>query len=352
MLRSNPLPAFAAATLTAPTLVALGALWGGAWVISALIWITLLTALMDEFITLTLPTATGDEFPAATALATTLVAVHFALWAIVLAALGGATGLTTWEKLVLFGAAGLFFGQVSNSNAHELVHRSNRALRAMGKAVYVSMLYGHHASAHTLVHHVHVATRADPNSARPGEGYYRFLARAWPGEFRAGLRAERARLQRGGKSAWQNPYLGYAAGGLAALLIAFMLGDLKGLVGALFLAGFAQSQLLLSDYVQHYGLTRAMKPNGKPEPVGPEHSWNSPHAMSSALMLNAPRHSDHHMKPARPYPALKLDSAMPTLPHALPVMACIALVPPVWRNVMGPRIKQFNANQRPGRTSG
>ena len=61
----------------------------------------------------------------------------------------------------------------------------------------------------------------------------------------------------------------------------------------------AQVQILLSDYVQHYGLRRA-EVQGRPVPVAAGHSWNAPHWFSSAFMLNAPRHSDHHAHPARP----------------------------------------------------
>ena len=109
------------------------------------------------------------------------------------------------------------------------------------------------------------------------------------------------------------------------------------------LAGFAQSQLLLSDYVQHYGLSRKVGPDGRPEPVGPAHSWNAPHWMTGHMMLNAPRHSDHHAHPSRPYPALALAApgAVPTLPRSLPAMACLALVPPLWRRVMDPRAAQW-----------
>src|SRR5690606_28004254 len=105
---------------------------------------------------------------------------------------------------------------------------------------------------------------------------------------------------------WQHPYITYFGG--AALLLGFstLLAGPWGLLAHLGLAIFAQSQLLLSDYVQHYGLTRATGPDGRPEPVGARHSWNSPHPASSALMLNAPRHSDHHARPARQFPALTL----------------------------------------------
>jgi alkane 1-monooxygenase len=109
-----------------------------------------------------------------------------------------------------------------------------------------------------------------------------------------------------------------------------------------FIAGYAQIQILLSDYVQHYGLHRAHTSQGRLEPVGPHHSWNAPHVMSAAMTLNAPRHSDHHVTPHRPYPALQLDRAtMPVLPHSLPVMAVLALVPPLWRRVMDRRAARW-----------
>ena len=127
------------------------------------------------------------------------------------------------------------------------------------------------------------------------------------------------------------------------LLTAWLIGGHGGLLGYVLLAVHATTQLLLSDYVQHYGLSRALRDGGKPEPVGPRHSWNSPHWYSSAFMLNAPRHSDHHAHPGRPYSALSVAEDAPTLPHSLPVMAMLALVPPLWRRVMTPRALRWAA---------
>ena len=95
----------------------------------------------------------------------------------------------------------------------------------------------------------------------------------------------------------------------------------------------------MSDYVQHYGLSRTKGPDGRFEPVAARHSWNAPHWFSSALMLNAPRHSDHHARPARPFPQLTLPDGAPTLPRSLPVMACVALYPRLWRRVMDRRAR-------------
>jgi alkane 1-monooxygenase len=207
--------------------------------------------------------------------------------------------------------------------------------------VYISMLYGHHTSAHVLVHHRYVATPADPNTSRKGESLYRYMLRAWAGSFREGYRAEAARLTKIDRPAWRNPYVIYIGGALVWIGIALLLGGWGGLLAYVCLAGYAQSQLLMSDYVQHYGLTRASDASGRFEPVAAQHSWNSPHWFSSALMLNATRHSDHHAHPARPYPELSIPDAAPMLPRPLPLMASIALIPPLWRKMMDPRVDRW-----------
>ena len=88
-----------------------------------------------------------------------------------IAAVFTAPGHTLSTAVLLTLATGLFAGQVSHPAAHELIHAASRKLRRLGIFAYSSMLIGHHASAHRLVHHVHVATDLDPNSARGGEGF-------------------------------------------------------------------------------------------------------------------------------------------------------------------------------------
>ncbi len=51
-------------------------------------------------------------------------------------------------------------------------------MRVLGIWAYASVLFAHHTSAHVLVHHVRVATRADPSTARRGESLYRFNGRS------------------------------------------------------------------------------------------------------------------------------------------------------------------------------
>lgn len=337
-----PVAAFALAALLPLPLLTLGALWGGVWLWAAFLYMAVLTVLIDELVPMTAGVAEGEDFPSADALLVgvalgALIALPLVTWA-----LTHATELSTGERVTLFVTTGFWLGQVAHPAAHELIHRPGRGLFRLGVLIYTALLFGQHASSHRLVHHRHVASPEDPNSARPGEGYYRFLLRAWFGSFVAGLRAETALRARGTAKAL-HPYALYLAGAVLALSLAYSVGGLPGLLIWAGLGLHAQSQILLSDYVQHYGLTRSLRPDGKRAPVGLLHSWNTAHWFSSAVLLNAPRHSDHHLYPARPYPALRLPQEAPQLPWPLPLACMIALVPPLWRRLIRPHLGRWRA---------
>lgn len=341
----HPVRAFAAASIAPVVLIALAALQAGGWVWAALLYMTLFAFAMDRLIARIDPAADPEApLPAADRLSVVLALAHFALLALTIRALAsGGPGVAEW--LGLYVAASLFFGQVSNSNAHELIHRTDKRLFTLGKWVYISLLFGHHTSAHTKVHHRFAASEDDPNTARRGESFWRFAPRAWKGSFVKGYALEREDIRRRGTGG-ATPYVTYVLGAGALLVLSWLAFGLAGLLAHVALAAYAQLQLLLSDYVQHYGLERARDPaTGKLEPIGPAHSWNSPHWFTSHLMLNAPRHSDHHAHPSRPYPQLVLhDGAVaPRLPASLPVMAVVALFPGWWRRVMRRELARFEA---------
>ncbi len=316
------------ATLVPAALLAAASVWGGIWALAAVLTITVVVFFLDK-VTVEMTPSDADGHRLSEALGI----VHFVLLALAIWSMGQPMALI--DKVLIIIGCGLWFGQISNSNAHELIHRNARWPFRLGAACYASLLFGHHTSAHRLVHHVYAATDRDPASARLGEGFWRYVPRTWLGSFRAGLRAERRRRD---GAFWPTPYRWYVGGAVASLACAAGLAGWRGVAGLVAIAAYAQLQLMLSDYVQHYGLRRATTSDGRVEPMGPQHSWNTPHWYSSAMMLNAPRHSEHHMHPAKPFPALELDRAtMPMLPRPLPVMAVLALVPPVWRHLMDRR---------------
>ncbi|MDO5621141.1 MAG: alkane 1-monooxygenase [Paracoccus sp. (in: a-proteobacteria)] len=332
--------AFAAVALLPAVLLILGS--GGGWPLwLGFLWIAGVSQTADTLIARGFPDAETEDFPLSDTALCLIAAAHFALLIVALRAFAS-DALTTPERIALFLASGMYFGQVSNATAHELIHRSHRALFRLGAGTYVSLLFGHHTSAHRLVHHIHVATDNDPNTARMGESFWHFFPRAWIGSFRAGLVAEQTRAARSGR---MNPYVWWVSGGIACIILtAASLGPRTALTYVA-LCLYAQAQLMLSDYVQHYGLRRQNR-DGRPEPVGPQHSWDARHPLSSLMMVNAPRHSDHHAHPTRAYPALRLSREAhprPILPYSLPVMGAIALIPPLWRRIMDRRVARMQS---------
>jgi alkane 1-monooxygenase len=334
-----PFPAFALASLLPLPLLGLGVAMGGAWLWAAFLYMAVLTLVLDQLLPLAAGPANAQEFPGTDFLLVTiglgtLVLLPIAVWAI-----AGDSGLRAGERLLLFFATGFWLGQVGHPAAHELIHRPRRPLFRLGATFYSAVLFGQHASAHRLVHHRLVASAADPNTARCGESFYRFAPRAWAGSFRQGFAAETAR-RRAMSARGLHPYAGYLAVSLAGLAVAALVAGATGALVWLALALHTQSQILLSDYVQHYGLERARLPDGKLEPVGAAHSWNTAHWLSSAMMLNAPRHSDHHVHPSRSFPLLDLAPATeaPRLPWPLPFACALALAPRLWRRAVRPHL--------------
>ena len=328
---------YAAITLPPLFLLLLGGLvWGGfAWI--ALLWLTLAAAIGDQV--LSPPGQVPEDHMSWLERLTIILAIgHFTLMVVTLGALTSGD-LTFGQGIALLLGAASFIGQVSHPNAHELIHRDSRILRALGAAVYTSIGLGHHVSAHRLVHHAHVGTEVDPSTPLPSESFFAYVPRAWRGSFEAGLEAEMDILERRelGDAHITNPYWIWGFGAVFAFIASIIVAGPFGAVFFVLLAGLGCLQILMSDYIQHYGLQRLELPNGRIEPVGPHHSWNAPRGFSSYLMLNAPAHSEHHMHPNRPYGALDSGAAGPVLPYSMPIMAVLALMPDTWRRIMDKR---------------
>jgi alkane 1-monooxygenase len=337
---------FVLATCLPATLIAIAAFFAGPWPVMAVLSLTLVVAGLDHFVarvTAPLPEKDGRSADVLSAL---LAVIHLTLVPLVVWALAGDV-LSNVDKVCLFIASGIFFGQISNANAHELIHRRTRGLFRLGVWTYISLLFGHHVSAHLLIHHRFVGTVNDPSTSRLGESYYRYFCRAWFGTLQLGFQAESQRLRHVQRSQFENPFIGYFVGSIAFLGLAYGVGGVAGLFYFVGISFFAQQQLLLCDYVQHYGLERKTLRSGRLEPINDLHSWNAPHWYSSGMMLNAPRHSDHHAHPYRPFPMLAMPADGPMLPRSLPVMAVLALCPPAWRRVMDRRAHHWKDNASP-----
>ncbi len=103
-------------------------------------------------------------------------------------------------------------------------------------------------------------------------------------------------------------------------------------------AVYGFSLLEVVNYLEHYGLLRQKRDDGRYERCRPEHSWNSDNVSSNVLLYHLQRHSDHHAHPLRRFQALRHFDEAPELPSGYGTMILIALFPPVWRRVMDHRV--------------
>jgi len=262
-----------------------------------------------------------------------------------IAYVGSTTHLGTWEKIGLFFGVGVISGTIGINYSHELMHQKNKLERHMADALLGMVLYSHYRSEHLLVHHRYIGTPRDPVTARMGESFYRFYPRVLRASFFSALSAEKAMLDRKDLPAsdLSNPFWKYAAIQGAFLFLALILGGWSGLGLFLLQAGVAIWQLELVNYIEHYGLTRKHLGEGKYEHVQPRHSWNAAHKASNWLLINLQRHSDRHYKPDRRFPILQnyTEADAPQLPFGYPIMTMAAMVPPLFRRVMHPRVRKW-----------
>ena len=244
---------------------------------------------------------------------------------------------------VAFVVAAGIAGGIAINVAHELMHRASRLEQGFAAALMGSTLYAHFCIEHVHGHHVRVATPEDPASARRGESLWAFLPRTLVGSFVSAWEIE---VRRGRPVHRNRVALGIAA--QAGLLVGIGVGlGVRGMVLHLGHAAVAVLLLETINYIEHYGLARAQRarPDGSVgwERVAPAHSWNAEHPLAGSLLLQLPRHADHHAYAGRSFAELRHHADAPELPGSYPAMMLLALVPPLWFRVMDPRADRARA---------
>ncbi|MEU1527006.1 alkane 1-monooxygenase [Nocardia rhamnosiphila] len=247
--------------------------------------------------------------------------------------------LTLVDKLGLTITLGIVSGIGINA-AHELGHRVENSERWLAKIALAQSGYGHFFVEHNRGHHVRVATPEDPASARFGEPLWAFIPRSAVGGFRSALVLERERLSRKGKrwfsrdnqllQAWSLSVVVFGAMILAFGPVVIPYLALQAVIGI--------GLLETVNYLEHYGLLRARRDDGRYERCAPRHSWNSDRLVTNVFLLHLQRHSDHHANPGRRYQTLRSSDEAPQLPFGYATMVLLAAVPPLWRAVMDPRL--------------
>ncbi|MEO1746432.1 MAG: alkane 1-monooxygenase [Pseudomonadota bacterium] len=254
----------------------------------------------------------------------------------------GTQPLPLWAAALLTLSAAVASGS-GLTVAHELGHKPNVVDKWGAKLVAAISGYSHFMIEHNRGHHVQVATPEDAASARLGESLWMFATREIPHVAKRGWQMEAARLHKKGLPVFSrhNDLLqGYAITGGVGLVIVMAFGPAM----ILFLVAHHAASwfhLTMANYVEHYGLKRKRKENGRYEPCQPHHSWNTNHILSNLLLFHLQRHSDHHTNPLVPYQSLRNFEELPHLPSGYPGSFVLAAIPPLWRAVMDPKVAKW-----------
>jgi len=336
-------------------LVWVGALLGGWWVVITPLVTWYLFSAIDQIVGLNQENADLETTEAQLFWYKLLTQIWVVVQAVTLfgliAYVARASHLGGWERFGVMFGCGVMSGTVGIVYAHELLHQRNRVERRLGDLLLAMVLYSHFRSEHLLVHHRYVGTPRDPVTARFNEGFHRFYPRVLRESLVSSFDAEKALLARRGQPWWhiRNPFWLYWTLQAGMLALAFAVGGATGILLLLVQAGVAIWQLEVVNYVEHYGLTRRHLGDGRYEHVLPRHSWNASHRATNWLLINLQRHSDHHYKPDRRFPLLQTHSEedAPQLPYGYPLMALAAMVPPLWRRMMNPKVRAWRARYYP-----
>ena len=298
------------------------------------------------------------------------------------------------HKLGLVLSTGVCTGGVGITIAHELLHKASALEKRLAVFLLTSVCYAHFAPEHRFGHHARVATPADPASARRYQSFYAFWPRSIAGTYRGAWR-----LWRGhgveedsidfGKPRSNAPkkHGGFDGNVVQKTFGAAFMRDAH-LIPCLWMAGLfyfcdfqvaavgffllqalvAVTLLELVNYVEHYGLRRAlvaegsagadlktnrarraeprMSPRGVYEKVTPLHSWNAPQLVTNYFVFRLQRHSDHHARAMTPYQALRTYAEAPALPTGYTGAMLLALAPRRFEKCLAPVLDCLEAERR------
>ena len=220
-------------------------------------------------------------------------------------------------------------------NAHESGHRKKGSMIwRVARLNMFLVLYSHFTTEHNHGHHRNYATELDPASSPAGRGLWTQIVMTIPRQYKSAWNTHAEK----GKTGLKNPILHSSI--LQIIFLGGLLYASTAMLNAFLIqAGLAIILLEYVNYMQHYGLRRE---------VGQRHtefhSWEHRGVWSRWTLLELPLHPAHHLKASTPMWDLKAYENSPQLPSGYYVCFWLAVFPPLWKRVMGNKLKQLSQN--------
>ncbi|MEK0420600.1 MAG: hypothetical protein RLZZ161_451 [Bacteroidota bacterium] len=323
-------------------LAILGNVKGGYWTLSAAAFSLLVLGLLDWFAgkeRKNAHTENRDPFPEL------ILYLHVAVQsAVLISFLMGIYNQILVDAWVYWAAfsTGVAAGIGGIVPAHELIHKANPLKQFFGKYLLMSCGNVYFFTHHLRIHHRFVATGHDSATARKGESLYAFMWRTIPGQYREAWQSEAEMLGKKGQSAFSPGNILWVQTiiQIAFLPVVFFVFGPTALVAWLLYVLVAHVLLEYVNYIEHYGLYR-----NHDERVSELHSWNSDSRISRYLLVDLSRHADHHFYASKPYHTLQTYDNAPELPGGYAALLVPALIPPLWKALIHPRLENWEQNR-------
>ena len=317
--------------LISPMLAITGNVLGGAYTLSGVLFIWVLSPILDvlfgESESPRPPRESGTPFER-------LLWVHGILHFVMLATFFyfvASEGITRW-LLAASLSTGLVAAASAIVTAHELGHQRPKSPGwRLARALLFSINYTHFTTEHNHNHHKNVATDKDPASATYEQSIWSFWVRTIPGQFLSSVRVH----NRKGRTGFRNPsWRGLALQLLCVSILVILhyagiYWAAPVLIGWIIASGIAILTLEYVNYIRHWGLRRE---NGGRFEEG--HAWNTEARWSRWSLLELTRHSDHHLHASVPFWKLRPYPEAPKLPSGYYACWWPCLLPPLWRKMM------------------
>lgn len=226
---------------------------------------------------------------------------------------------------------------------HELTHRTSRPFDLWLGRITLALNWGiAFPIEHVYGHHTYVATTKDPATAARGDSLYQHLPKAMYRTVTNAWEIETARLNKIGAHflSPKNVLLRMFLVAISMSAFAYYCAGWKGVAFHLIICTLTKVALEILNYVEHYGLIRDLN-----KPVQPRHSWNCNHVVSGVFSYNLTRHSHHHADAQIHYQYLLTHSDQPEMPNGLMTAYLTALIPPLWRKAITPKLLEWDKRQ-------
>lgn len=201
--------------------------------------------------------------------------------------------------------------------AHELIHRPEGYLRALGRLVLCTLCYEHFVIAHTRGHHLTIGMPEDIATARLGENFKDYWRRVYSGHLRYAWNFEQQRLNIKG-SPWKdlNTVRNRVLHGflLELVVVSVIWGNFGWLATAMFLyQAFVAVRIIEAiNYVQHWGLQEGS--------YGNSYGWVCNSRITKYSLISLSHHIGHHQDETKPFYEIAYSDQGPVMPYGYLVM--------------------------------